>query len=631
MVLLVTLASALAVAAARLSGDVIFDETVVFPDVITNDDTERAAAALPPSNLALDVLLPVDTSVVDLSTKPCVVTLARNYSFGASYGKPYQGAYTAPACVSDPDYSLAYLRFSANVDAGRQFDRIAAVWVDGLELLRSTTQEPSAKIGPKWEIFKDVSHYRNIFAKGGNATVALDNVITDLYTSYFHVTVTVEFYKQADDATVVQRVPGVPDHVIAISNKKDTYPWFSVQPNTAGKNFNLVTLPRNLDGLFLELFISHHGCDEFHYGNPPDQYKAAVGADCGGGAFREIQVSIDGDVVAAVWPFPLIYTGGLSPALWRPVVATGGFEAPTYVLDLTPYLAKVVDGKAHNFSFGIDYGLDYWPTTGNLLVYLDQNTDPTEATIDTFDFAAHATPSVTVGGTSPDLTIHTSTARKVAVSSTITNSQGTRHYTLEQTFGYENHQVYSNKGNNQLFKQHTTTQTTTTIEFEDGTQTTKYFSEDYPLTGVVAYQPYTFGRDSLETIVASNAQVEIPPFRAPRIHLPDAAREATEANYYKINVTISHEFHQKLQLDGNKDDFRTGVDEYEISIKQNADAKTDSRLGSNATNAVALTSSNATGCYSRNVKAGLSGPSIFYTKYTEGEKCPTGFAATRNA
>ncbi|KAF0696853.1 hypothetical protein As57867_012363, partial [Aphanomyces stellatus] len=318
MFLLVTFASVLAIA-------------------FSSHQKDLTAVDLPPQDQSFDVGLPVDPKGIDFSEDPCTITLVQNHSYGFSYGKPYQGAYTAPACVSDPDYSLAFLRFSANVDAGRQFDRIAAVWVDGLELLRSTTQEPSAKVGPKWEIFKDVSHYRNIFAKGGNVTVALDNIVNDVYTSYFHVTVTVEFYKKSDEAYVIQRVPSVPDHVIAISKKNDTYPWFNVQPNTAGKNFNLVTLPRNLDGLFLELFISHHGCDEFYYTNAPDEFKAALEDTCGGGPFKEIRISIDGDVVGAVWPFPLIYTGGLNPGLWRPIVATGGFEAPTYLVDLTPY------------------------------------------------------------------------------------------------------------------------------------------------------------------------------------------------------------------------------------------------------------------------------------------------------
>lgn len=92
----------------------------------------------------------------------------------------------------------------------------------------------------------------------------------------------------------------------------------------------------NTEELYLELFLSHHQCDEFYYSNPPDHFAKAFAenlakrgnisredisevmnsASCGAdGAFREVQVLVDDQVVGVVWPFPLVFTGGLSPYL----------------------------------------------------------------------------------------------------------------------------------------------------------------------------------------------------------------------------------------------------------------------------------------------------------------------------
>ncbi|KAH9127573.1 hypothetical protein AeMF1_002154 [Aphanomyces euteiches] len=609
------------VATTLLASFVALGATALWPQV----------NALPPSNQSLDVLLPVDTRNVDYSAPACTITLMENYTFGYSYNTPYQGPYAAPPCANDVDYSLAFLRFQANVDPGRQFDRLVAVWVDSLELLRSTTQEPNRLTSPHWEVFKDISHYRKIFAKGGNVTVSLDNIVNTNYTSSFHVTVKVEFYKEINKACghlkTARRVPALPDVIVPISNKASAYSWFNVQPNTLGQNFNAVTLPQNLESLHLELFISHHGCDEFHYINPPDAYKAAVGTMCGGGAFREIQIFIDGALVSAVWPFPLIYTGGLSPALWRPIVATGAFEAPTYLVDLTPFLALVVDGKSHNISFGIDYGLDYWPTTGNLLAYLDKNGNVTQTTIDSKVLDAHVVPTVTTTGVAPNFTVTTTASRQILVSSTIKTSKGTREYGIKQTFGYKNTQVYSHNADDVTFDQRTTIETTTFVKFEgDPAPTTTWFREDYPLRGILTYRTYVYDQARTETIGTEHNKLDNGSFRLPRINrikVDNAQTEttgATAAIYFLLNVTIDHGFYQSLEYAGSSRHYATGISPYQIAIAQKATAQINSRIEANATTSVSLQSSNnLTGCYSRDVAS----VTLNYTTYEEGQKCPS--------
>jgi hypothetical protein len=39
-----------------------------------------------------------------------------------------------------------------------------------------------------------------------------------------------------------------------------------------------------------------------------------------------------------VHPFPVIYTGGANPLLWRPLASLRAFDIPSMYLDLTPFL-----------------------------------------------------------------------------------------------------------------------------------------------------------------------------------------------------------------------------------------------------------------------------------------------------
>ncbi|KAI4333567.1 hypothetical protein L6164_018355 [Bauhinia variegata] len=48
----------------------------------------------------------------------------------------------------------------------------------------------------------------------------------------------------------------------------------------------------------------------------------------GNGPFREFVVPIDHETAGAIWPFPVIYTGGFNPFLWRTITGIGSFTLP---------------------------------------------------------------------------------------------------------------------------------------------------------------------------------------------------------------------------------------------------------------------------------------------------------------
>ena len=51
-----------------------------------------------------------------------------------------------------------------------------------------------------------------------------------------------------------------------------------------------------------------------------------------------------------LFPFPVIYTGGVCPLLWRPLTGLYSFNVPPYQFDLSPFLGLLNDGKEHSVS-----------------------------------------------------------------------------------------------------------------------------------------------------------------------------------------------------------------------------------------------------------------------------------------
>ncbi|KAK4385304.1 Peptide-N4-(N-acetyl-beta-glucosaminyl)asparagine amidase A [Sesamum angolense] len=62
------------------------------------------------------------------------------------------------------------------------------------------------------------------------------------------------------------------------------------------------------------------------------------------GAYREVLVKLDDDIIGSVVPFPVIFGGGINPLFWEPVASIGAFDLPSYEFDLTPFLGLLLDG-----------------------------------------------------------------------------------------------------------------------------------------------------------------------------------------------------------------------------------------------------------------------------------------------
>ncbi|MDT0473193.1 peptide-N4-asparagine amidase [Streptomyces sp. DSM 41014] len=275
--------------------------------------------------------------------KSCRVTLAearfRDFT-------PYRGTYTPPTgCGSR--WSKVVLRLDGKVK-GRQYDRLGYLHVGGVEVLRTSTPEPSPD-GIEWSVEKDVTRYSDTFRGARDVELLIGNVVDDMYTGVIDVKVTLTFY--------AGRQAAAPDRVL-----------------TLGEG-GTVTTPRNSERLVAEVYAtgSGGGCEEFWYLTVPDSAPYSCQAD--GGPYREVRISVDGRLAGIAAPFPHVWTGGWSnPFLWYVIPGPRAFDVRPIEYDLTPFAGLLNDGRPHRVEvsvLGVPEGQGGWSVPVNVLVWQD--------------------------------------------------------------------------------------------------------------------------------------------------------------------------------------------------------------------------------------------------------------------
>uniref|UniRef100_A0A0E0BYV3 Peptide N-acetyl-beta-D-glucosaminyl asparaginase amidase A N-terminal domain-containing protein n=1 Tax=Oryza meridionalis TaxID=40149 RepID=A0A0E0BYV3_9ORYZ len=387
------------------------------------------------------------------SLGPCSMLLLSN-SFGATYGRPpVTAAYAPPSCLGGgaSSIALAVLEWSADC-RGRQFDRIFGVWLSGAELLRSCTAEPRAT-GIVWSVSRDVTRYAALLAEPGEIAVYLGNLVDSTYTGVYHANLTLHLYFHP--APPPPPPPQQADLIVPISRSLplNDGQWFAIQNSTDVQGKRL-TIPSNTYRAVLEVFVSFHSNDEFWYTNPPNEYIEANNLSNvpANGAFREVIIKVNDDIVGAIWPFTVIYTGGVNPLLWRPITGIGSFNLPTYDIDITPFLGKLLDGKEHDFGFGVTNALDVWYIDANLHLWLDHKSEKTTGSLISYE-AQGLVLNVDSGFSGLDGQFVTSASRHISATGLVKSSYGEVTTNFYQRFSYVNSNVYSKNGSVQVVNQ----------------------------------------------------------------------------------------------------------------------------------------------------------------------------------
>src|SRR5690625_1652707 len=343
--------------------------------------TGKSSASAPGNIGSRDVTL-ADPAVPRPDTKPCVVELIPRQEFGEKGtdsrmdAKPHHFKYQPPAACKGP-WAKVVLEASFHVDAGRQYDRTAQIWLGGVNLYFGTTQEPSPgrgdlpTVAPSWTVQRDLTDYSSLLRKAGSGKVWINNWLDETRGAMLYASAKLLFYP----ADKRHPAPAVPDAVIAL-NGKDTAPANLQTPDDTLSAS--VAFPRNTTRIYMDLIAQPQHSDEFYYfclGN--DIIKRLDGASskkfraCGNGSYREALVSIDGQRAGLAPISPWVFTGGIDHFMWRPTPSVQALNFVPYRVDLSPFAGVLSDGGRHTVSVRVLNADDYFSLAASLLVYRD--------------------------------------------------------------------------------------------------------------------------------------------------------------------------------------------------------------------------------------------------------------------
>jgi hypothetical protein len=288
-------------------------------------------------------------------TKACTQRLLV-HDYANSYYKPGLATYR-PACKGP--WSKVVLSLTGSV-SNTQFDRNVSVFLGHTLLLRGSTSEPccTGRNGITWTVQRDISDMSALLTKTQPVAVELDNVFNETYDGIYHVVLSVTFY----GVTAKAPAYAAPSVLASINPTKpgDLYSLGEVDQQVGTD----VVLPRNLTTLTAQLFADGHGpCEEFWWSEPQQ---------CGRGTpFREVAVYVDHRLAAAAPVYPVVFTGANGPGLWEPIPSPRAWDLKPYVVDLTPFVGTLVDGRDHHLSVGVLDAVyrsgDYWPVSATFL------------------------------------------------------------------------------------------------------------------------------------------------------------------------------------------------------------------------------------------------------------------------
>ncbi|XP_020086065.1 peptide-N4-(N-acetyl-beta-glucosaminyl)asparagine amidase A-like [Ananas comosus] len=380
--------------------------------------------SVPAENATLEYMDPTLPPLLPAHNPKCSL-LVLQYNFADTVGAPPVAAnYTPPPDCPAP-WSRVVLELSASA-SGLQKDRIAALWLDGAEILPPTTPYPMAP-GVFWRVRKDVTRYtallRGRSPYEGDQPCVLSMMLENSNAKYpgvYSVNVSLHFYrgalcsggrciglKPAGETKRAELGPALSAHptikgiyrepadmIIPISNGDGRKGfWFRLENETEVQG-TTVRLPNNTYRAVLEVYVSHHGDDEYWYANPlrtngpeAEGLQPQQGGDNrlesskANGGFRQVVATVDGRYVGSAIPFPVIYPGSVNPFFWAPVAAIGAYDHPSYDLDLTPFVGHLIDGAPHVFGLAVRDSQPFWLVSANLHVWVDAWSDTVEGAL----------------------------------------------------------------------------------------------------------------------------------------------------------------------------------------------------------------------------------------------------------
>jgi len=416
-----------------------------------------------------------DPPVTRPDTTPCVVPLFTDFVF-ADFSL-HAFSFTPPADCPGP-WAKVVLNADFSVQAGRQFDRTASIWIGGTNVYFGTTSEPSRLVARSWHIERDLTDYSPLFKTTQNGKVDLGNVVNSTFTSSLFGTAELQFYPLAHR----QQAPRTADVVLPLSS--DAIGGTVFLSSTSSLLSGTFTMPANVERAFIDVFAQSQSGDEFWYICAPDDVAAEL-QDCGSTGFREAQVAIDGQPAGVAPVYPWIYTGGIDVLLWRPIPGVQTLNFVPYRVNLTPFAGVLSNGLPHQVSVNVFNATSGFSTTATLLLYLDHGSTHVTGGVTRNTLTAAPTPTIVenLTNTNGDVTgnVTVKSSRHFSIEGFVHTSHGRVETEVEQDIHFSNSQDYII--NNSLFSlklaQNTTISSVTETE-SHGDHATEVQKFDWP-------------------------------------------------------------------------------------------------------------------------------------------------------
>ena len=372
--------------------------------------------------------------------KPCVVSLFSNLAFADFTPKTFN--YTPPASCPGP-WSKVVFTADFTVSAGRQYDRTAAFYLGHANIYYGTTAEPRKTLSPSWHVESDVTDLSAIFktAQAGEANignfVGVYNGVT--YDGVIYANAALQFYPAAGPLA-----PQVPDIVVPVNGSGGDTGTL----NTTGDQITqTLNLPTNVERVYLDVIAQSQSNDEFWYFCVPNDQTSNL-LSCGNTAFRETEVTIDGQPAGVAPVYPWIYTGGVDPYLWEPIPGIQTLNFKPYRVDLTPFAGVLGDGSPHTVGVGVYNANSYFLATANLLVFTDhwRSTVTGGLIINTLSAAPNpqVTENITVDSSGTQFTgnVLVTSDRTFAIKGYVNTSHGRVVTTVKQKVSFSSNQTF---------------------------------------------------------------------------------------------------------------------------------------------------------------------------------------------
>ena len=317
-----------------------------------------------------------------------------------------------------------------------------------------------------------MQQYNSLWRKQQKVIFDLGNLVDDKYTGVYYTKLTATFFTVADSTPTADTI--LP--ISKMSSGADEPSAFRIPEDAARVSHKL---PSNVNRAVVSLAACGQDTEEFWFANVLDSicetFSETSGPLDGGGPWREVQLLIDGILVGVVWPFPIVFTGGVNPGLWRPVVGIDAFDLREQEIEITPWLPKFLDGNSHSFEIKVVDLVDdgksalsvrntpgsNWVVTGKIFLFLD---DPGSVTSGISPMFFAPAPQISTSwsltknstGANETLSTHTSASRQISISGLVTTQKGTQAVAWSQSLQFENTNTLSAFG----LKQHTNQLTT---------------------------------------------------------------------------------------------------------------------------------------------------------------------------